>query len=129
MTRLDIESSYVARDVLRLAVSGDVDMASTDTLAHAFDRALALDGIALVLVDLQSTTFLDSAGIRSMLLARQTASENGITFRITNASPIARRVLQLTGVFDLLAHGTDTAEDSATYKDQDPPARDLPTES
>ena len=128
MTTLDIESTFLARDVLCLAVVGDIDMDSADVLDEAIERAIAIHGIARVVLDLQRTTFLDSAGVRSLILARQAASENGIAFRIMNAPPIARRVLELTGVFELLAQDNGTADNAETRQAQNRSVHDLPAE-
>jgi anti-anti-sigma factor len=129
MTTLDIDSTYLARDVLCLSLAGEIDMASADVLDEAIERAFAIDGIARVVLDLQRTTFLDSSGVRSLLLANQAASESGIAFRIMNPPPIARRVLELTGVFELLARDGGPAGYSGNHNEQDRPAHDLPTDT
>ena len=110
MTTLTIESTFLARDVLCLAVAGEIDMVSTEELDEAIEHALAINGITRVVLDMQHTTFLDSAGIRSLVLAHQAASEAGIAFQITNPSVIVRRVLEITGVFELLAQDSDMAD-------------------
>ena len=77
-------------------------MASVDELDEALGAALGAAGITRVTVDMQGTTFLDSAGVRTLLASRQKASELGIAFRIMNPARIVRRVLELTGVYDFL---------------------------
>jgi anti-anti-sigma factor len=129
MTTLNIDSTFLARDVLCLAVAGEIDMASTDLLDAAIRRAFAIDGIARVVLDMQRTTFLDSSGVRSLLLADQAATESGIAFRIMNPPPIARRVLELTGVFELLAQDGDPTSYSGNHKEQDRLAHDLPADT
>jgi anti-anti-sigma factor len=129
MTTLEIDSTFLARDVLCLSVAGDIEMASTDVLDEAIARALAIHGIARVVLDMQRTTFLDSTGVRSLLLANQAASQSGIAFRIMNTPPIARRVLELTGVFELLTQDGGPAGDSGNHNEEDRPAHDLPTDT
>jgi anti-sigma B factor antagonist len=102
MTTPHIDSTYLARDVLCVAVVGDIDIASADSLDEALGAALGAGGITRVMVDMQRTTFLDSAGIRTLLASRQKADELDIVFRIMNSPPIVRRVLELTGVYELL---------------------------
>ena len=64
MTTPNIDSTYLARDVLCVAVVGDIDIASADSLSEALGAALGVGGITRVMVDMQRTTFLDSAGVR-----------------------------------------------------------------
>jgi anti-anti-sigma factor len=102
MTTGNVDSSYVAPDVLSLAVVGEIDMASAVAFDAAIDNALDVDGVTRVLIDLDRTTFLDSTGVRSLLRGHGLAHERGISFRILNPTRVVRRVLELTGVFDLL---------------------------
>ena len=92
----------IARDVLCVAVVGDIDMASADSLDEALGAALGVGGITRVMVDMQRTTFLDSAGVRTLVASRQNASDLGIVFRIMNSPRIVRRVLELSGVYEFL---------------------------
>ena len=57
---LTVDSTYLARDVLCLDVSGDVDMASSEALNSAIQEALTAPGLNRVLVDLSKVTFLHS---------------------------------------------------------------------
>ena len=102
MTTFNVESSYLARDVLCLAVVGEIDMESAVAFDVAVDNALDVDGVARVLIDLDRTTFLDSTGVRSLLRGHGRAHERGISFRILNPTRVVRRVLELTGIFELL---------------------------
>ena len=106
MTRFDIDSTYLARNVLCVAVVGDVDLASAGSLDEALSAALGVVGITRVMVDLQRTTFLDSTGIRVLVSSHEKASELGVEFRIMNPVPIVRKVLELTGVYEFLVGET-----------------------
>jgi anti-anti-sigma factor len=106
MTTFNVDSSHLAPDVLSLAVVGEMDMASAVAFDVAIDNALDVDGVARVLIDLDRTTFLDSTGVRSLLRGHVQAHERGISFRIMNPTRVVRRVLELTGVFDLLTGDT-----------------------
>jgi anti-anti-sigma factor len=102
MTTLDIRWTRLSRDVLCLAVGGDVDLESADALDEAINRAIGIEGVARVIVDMAGTTFLDSAGIHVLLNGHDRAHARGTTLRIANPPGIVRRVLQLTGVFEVL---------------------------
>ena len=63
-------------------------MASADSLDEALGAALGVAGITRLTVDMRRATFLDSAGVRTLLASRQKASELGIAFRIMNPARI-----------------------------------------
>jgi anti-anti-sigma factor len=92
-----------------VAVSGEVDLATGPVMADAFGRALALDGVEAVRVDLSALQFLDSSGIAVLLRARRNADERGITFRVVGARGVPLQVLELTGVWEHL-HGDPTPD-------------------
>ena len=106
MTTFNVSPTRLSHDVLRLAVVGEIDMASADAFDEAIDKALDVDGITQMLVDMDRTTFLDSTGVRSLLRGHAQAHERGITFRIMNPTRVVRRVLELTGIFELLTSDT-----------------------
>ena len=98
MDGLTIDSTYLARDVVCLGVSGDVDMASSAALANTIQEALTAPGVKRVLVDLSQVTFLDSMGINTLVQSHQRAVDQDITVQVVNPSTMALRVLDLTGV-------------------------------
>lgn len=80
-----------------VAILGDVDLSTVADL----DRALlaAFDTTAeRVVADLAAVTFIDSAGINTLLKSRRLADERGRRFQITNAAGVVRDVLDMTGV-------------------------------
>lgn len=95
----------LADDELGMAVAGDVDMDSSPAVAEAIQRAIASRPRRLT-VDLARVTFLDSSGIRVLLLGRDQAAEQGVAFRVIDPQPVVRRVLDLAGVLDLLTEGS-----------------------
>jgi anti-sigma B factor antagonist len=107
MTAVTIESTFLARDVVCLAVAGEIDMDSAEAVDEAIRAALGVAGIEQVLIDMDRTTFLDSVGIRTLLEGHELASEQGVTFRVVNPHDIVRRVLDLTGVLRLLIGNPD----------------------
>lgn len=59
----------------------------------------------LVAIDARGVTFLDSSGLRSLLLARAAADDAGVAFRIDDPSPELRRFIDRTGLRALLLDG------------------------
>jgi anti-sigma B factor antagonist len=100
---LTIDSTFLARDVICLDVTGDVDMASSAALDNAIRQALTTPGIKRVLVDLSKVTFLDSTGINTLVHDHQRAGEQNINLQVVNPSTMALRVLDLTGVLEFLS--------------------------
>ena len=94
-TRLDIEtSSEEGRAVVTL--DGEIDPHTTSVLDTAVDEAVG-DGTTVVL-DLGAVSFIDSAGLRSLIRAQRVASEAGGTLVLRNVRASARRILDITGL-------------------------------
>ena len=90
-------------DTLRIPVVGEIDIATAPRFADAVTDMLHRWPHRRVCVDLASVRFLDSSGIKALLDCRRRAGEQGRELVIAAAQPIVRRVLQITGVLDLLA--------------------------
>jgi anti-anti-sigma factor len=54
-------------------------------------------------IDLGEVSFVDSAGLRFLLLARQRLAADGTTFVVRRSSGAVRRLMRLAGVSDLFA--------------------------
>ena len=103
MDGLTVDATYLARDVICLEVSGEVDMASSEALNNAIWEALTAPGVKRVEADLSKVTFLDSTGINTLVQFRQRAGDQDIELRVVNPSQMALRVLELTGVREFLS--------------------------
>jgi len=99
-------------------VAGELDMVS----APGFEEALIGLPDRLKL-DLQGVTFLDSAGVAVLIRQHRQRGENGGSLRIVEPSRAVRRVLEVSGLLDLLtgcgSGGAATAPSSITAR---PPA-------
>ena len=80
----------------RIAVRGDLDLATVDSLRPALDEAISA-GTATTLV-LSDCTFLDSSALKVIADASRRASEAGATFALSRPSPQATRVLEVSGL-------------------------------
>jgi anti-anti-sigma factor len=105
MIHLDISARRLSDGSTCLTVSGEIDSATADELLEAAENAAAADDHPDVVVDLTGVTFLDSAGIRTLLMARRTAAQHGAVLRVTGAGGHVRKVLTVTGVLDILTGG------------------------
>jgi anti-sigma B factor antagonist len=92
--RVDARSEQ-DRTVLHL--TGELDLASSPI----FERALedpALAAASLVVLDLDDLKFVDSTGLRIILMAHESARGRGQEFAITQGSPQVQRLLSITSV-------------------------------
>lgn len=81
-----------------LTVSGELDIATADTLQSRTRRTLA-EGYDVV-IDLAGVTFFDCSGLRALIVARHVAAQFGARLRLRAPSPAVERILQVTGVRD-----------------------------
>jgi anti-anti-sigma factor len=87
--------------VARISLSGELDLATAPGLDDQIALAEA-PGITGIMLDLRNLTFVDGAGLRSFLAARDRADANGHRLVLVGASPSARRLFRLTGTQFLL---------------------------
>jgi anti-anti-sigma factor len=82
-------------DGVHVALSGELDLASApkldDELKHVEDR-----GPALIVLDLQELSFMDSSGLRALLSADARAREAGRRLVLVRGDERVQRVLRIT---------------------------------
>lgn len=83
--------------VVVLHVSGELDTSSADELARPLQEHLAED-VRAVVVDLGGVRFLGSAGLESLVVGRQRASERGIPLVLVATSRATQRPIEATGL-------------------------------
>jgi anti-sigma B factor antagonist len=83
------------RVVLRL--DGELDLASVPLLENEAENA-SLDNPAEVVLDLRGLEFIDSTGLRSILLLDKRATEQGQTFGLVRGSEQVQRLMNMTRV-------------------------------
>ncbi len=83
---------------VRLAVTGDLDLASDGALAERA-QALIPDAAGRLVLDFSGVTFCDSAGIRALLSTRKAAERAGCELRLTGVKDRhVRWVLHVTAL-------------------------------
>jgi anti-anti-sigma factor len=88
-------------DISVLHLEGELDLAVADELEQRLLRAVQRADDRLD-VDLSDVTYIDSTSVRALLRAAEAAKDGGKRVQITSASVISRRVLELTGVGEVL---------------------------
>ena len=97
-----IDKHVVNDGVIRLAVAGEIDLATCDDLYDAVVTAAGADRAAEVVVDLAEVSFCDSSGIGAIMRARNLAAAMGVGVLVINPYGGVRRVLDITGVLSTL---------------------------
>jgi anti-sigma B factor antagonist len=85
----------------RIVPMGELDMASANTFETVAEQVV-LSQPERIELDLAGVQFIDSTGLRSIIMLRNRARLDAIELRVTGLSPAAERILELTGLIDEL---------------------------
>jgi anti-sigma B factor antagonist len=96
--RLEVRSQGRATVI---AISGELDLASSPALQEELDRVATSDAEMLV-IDLRELDFMDSTGLSVLVRAHQRAEEQGRRLAMVKGPQQVQRLLSLTGVADRL---------------------------
>ena len=97
---------------LTIKLAGELDSATSTELLARFEQALAaLDERELV-IDLDEVSFIDSSGLRALILIERRAEEDRIALAIAPAPTAVTELLHVTGLADRLPL-TPRTQDSA----------------
>jgi len=92
----------------RLALSGELDLASAWSLVEAVTR-LCNEGAKEIMLDIAALDFVDSTGLRAILRSRALCTQNdcrlGIAPEPDRIKPQVRRLFQVTGLLERLPFG------------------------
>src|SRR4051812_4384073 len=98
----------VQGDVVRVAPTGELDLASVGDFDAAMEQAEAGSPPTLVL-DLSDLEFLDSSGLRAIVLADERARKRGGRLAIVPGPDTVHRVFEITQLDKRLDLVTDPA--------------------
>jgi stage II sporulation protein AA (anti-sigma F factor antagonist) len=85
-----------------LVLSGELDGVESARLLQAVMSVMHADPGSPVGIDATDVTFLDSGGLRALLICRDHAADAGSGFAVVAAGPIVRQVLEITGLREIL---------------------------
>lgn len=83
-----------------LSLSGELDIASAPTFEQAVAELDPVQKSPRLVLDLSELTFMDSTGLRALLLARQEADESGRELVLRAGPRQVQRVFELSGTID-----------------------------
>lgn len=90
--------------IAHLSLDGEIDMSTIPVL----ERHLApfeSDGVGTIMLDLRDLAFTDTTGVHAFLAAKDRVTVSGRRLILVGATPVVRRVFDLTGTQDLLDDG------------------------
>ncbi|HEX5938073.1 MAG TPA: STAS domain-containing protein [Actinomycetota bacterium] len=100
-TRIDARNG-----VTSIALSGELDMATVPVLKDQL-AASEQNGTKEIVLDLRDLRFIDSSGLHEIVRAYRRSETNGHRLLVVGASPLTRRMCEITGTeFLLNAQGT-----------------------
>jgi len=88
-------------DQADVIVGGEVDLSTAQAFRDALFDAVGR-GPAVVVVDAREVAYLDSTGVHALYDAAEAARAAGVSLRIVHARPAVLRVLELSGVTEVL---------------------------
>jgi anti-anti-sigma factor len=92
----DIEVHRTGR-VVRLALRGELDLAHKERFERAVTEVAGIPDLHLV-VDLRQLGFMDSTGLRTLVLAAQEAERDGWSLSIVRGPAPIARLLEISGL-------------------------------
>lgn len=110
--------------VLTLAVAGDLDLNSRDSLRELVTTAIRTEDASRIVVDLAAVTFLDSSAIGVLIGGWRLATEAGKGFGLSRPRGVVRQVLEVTAVWGHLGieEGPTTGAEGPTPGPEEPTA-------
>jgi anti-sigma B factor antagonist len=96
---VDIEP--LAADTVAVRVQGEFDLAGVESF-HLAVAAACEAAPAVVELDLEAVSFIDSSGVGAIVVASRTAAARGAAMRIGARSPVVERVLEVSGLEEAL---------------------------
>src|SRR5262249_2342838 len=108
----------------RLELSGELDLASSNSLVEAVTR-LSESGARTILLDIGPLVFIDSTGLRALLSSRAVCAEKDVTLTLAPApekvTAQVRRVLEGRGRLARLPFGTEAGNPRRRAREGPPP--------
>jgi len=97
-----------------VSLAGEIDMANAEEVLGWIRAAIDDSGCYLLRLDLSGVGFLDSAGVRMLVMAHDYVAAKGAVLAAVNARHIVQQVLEVTGVAAALGLPSETGEPSAS---------------
>ena len=100
--QLQLEASFDGATATLHAV-GELDIYTSSQLL-ALTEQLCTRELDEIVLDGDELTFVDSAGLRALVLAHDRAETQGVDLHVSSASDALGKVLSMTGLDEVLCH-------------------------
>ena len=100
MTEQGLDVTWSGRHAI-VAMPPEIDLINAGSLGDQLS-AVVSESPDAVTVDMTATTFCDSAGIRALVRAHEQAAGSGAELRLAVGDSPVRRIIQLTGLDQIL---------------------------
>ncbi|HEY5731892.1 MAG TPA: STAS domain-containing protein [Anaerolineales bacterium] len=84
-------------NVASIVLSGGIDYATQEEFKKANNKALSKEGVTEIHVDFAEATFLDSSGIRALLILNKEANTVGKSLFLLNCNEYLREIFEIGG--------------------------------
>jgi anti-sigma B factor antagonist len=81
-----------------VAVRGEVDLHTAPKVQYAIERGS--EGVKTVVVDMSGIAFMDSTALSTLMRAKESLQERGVSLRLTTPSGAVERIFAVTGFED-----------------------------
>lgn len=81
----------------RIVLSGGIDYGTQEEFKSVNRQALSADGVREIQVDFTQATFLDSSGIRALLVLHKEAGAAGRSLILINCNDRMREIFEIGG--------------------------------
>ena len=109
MTLLSFQTT-VTGDSAVVALSGELDVAGASLIERELARIVADHGATDLVLDLSGLEFMDSTGLRMVVLADERTRAEGRKLTLVRGRPDVQRVFEITRMEERL-HFVDSAEE------------------
>jgi anti-anti-sigma factor len=114
---MNLATTVTRRDgCVFVTVDGELDLSTADQLQETLGSAIA-EGSGPIVLDLESLRFCDSAGLAVMVRTHNLLAGEGRRLVIASPSTAVSRVLELSGLDQVIATAT-TTEDACAIASQ-----------
>ena len=93
-----------------IVATGELDLSGASLLDAEIERLAAEPDLGTVVLDMRGLEFMDSSGLRLVVLADMRAREAGRRFALVRGTETVHRVFEITRMSDRLDFISDPAE-------------------
>jgi anti-anti-sigma factor len=112
LSRLSFRTN-VTGDVAVIALEGELDIAGAELLEHEMERVIGDHDPGALVLDLSRLEFMDSTGLRLVVLASDDARRAQRSFALVRGRPEVHRVFEITRMNEWLRF-VESAEEAAS---------------